>query len=90
MFYLICMILKWNLSLYSNFATAPAATSFTVCNYFTSLLAFLSSGSQQETWDFLGHQGKQEVTSIRQSCHPNLEELQLFSIGDMDNLILLV
>lgn len=69
-----------------------------VTNYFSSLLAFFSSDSQEETWDFLGHQGKQntpeqkeEVTRIRQSCHPNLEELQLFSIGgDMDNLILLV
>lgn len=67
-----------------------------VTNYFVPLLAFFSSDSQK-TWNFLGHQGKQnppeqkeEVTSIRQSCHPKLEELPLFSIGDMDNLILLV
>lgn len=102
MLHLICMILKLNLSLYSDFATAPAATSFTVCftcvtNNFTSLLAFFSSDSWDKTWNFLGHQGKQnppeqkeEVTIIRQSCHPKLEELQLFSVGDMANFILLV
>lgn len=100
--YLICMILNQNLSLYSKFATAPAATSFTVgfmcaANYFTSLSAVFSSDSQERTWDSLGYHGKQnpseqkeEVTSISQSCYPKVEELQLFSTGDMDNFILLV